>query len=99
MTPTRNTDGNWELFVNPDWPGFAGHFPGNPILPAAEIIDLVGQTLGVGTAELMLARFVLPVVPGERLHWPGHQPKETQSILRVQVQRGDTMVAELRWRR
>ena len=99
MIPTLNPDGSWELFVTPDWPGFAGHFPGNPILPAAEIIDLVGHTLGVGSAELVLARFLLPVVPGDRVHWHGQNTKELQRSLRIQVQRGETVVAELRWRR
>jgi len=99
MNPTLGADGGWELFVTPDWPGFAGHFPGNPVLPAAELIELVGQTLRVGTTELILARFLLPVLPGDHLHWHGNDPKEDQRSLRIQVQRGETVVAELRWRR
>lgn len=29
-----------EMLVNKDLPSFAGHFPGNPILPAVSIIDI-----------------------------------------------------------
>ena len=68
--------------VSADEPHFAGHFPGNPILPGVLIVEAMAQAGGVlshiSNAELepkplyMLvrvedARFRRPVVPGDRL--------------------------------
>ena len=68
--------------VAADEPHFAGHFPGNPVLPGVLIIESMAQAGGIlshiSNADLepkplyMLARvedarFRRPVVPGERL--------------------------------
>ena len=63
-------------------PHFAGHFPGNPVLPGVLIIEAMAQAGGILShisngdlepkplyflARVEAARFRRPVVPGERL--------------------------------
>lgn len=68
--------------VRDDEPHFAGHFPGNPIMPGVLIIEAMAQAGGILShvsngdlepkplymlARVEDARFRRPVVPGERL--------------------------------
>lgn len=53
-----------------DFPGFAGHFPGRPILPAVLQIMAASLLVEAATGERLQpaaierAKFVLPIVPG-----------------------------------
>jgi 3-hydroxyacyl-[acyl-carrier-protein] dehydratase len=53
-----------------DFPGFAGHFPGRPILPAVLQIMMATLLAEAATGQRLLAtaieraKFVLPIVPG-----------------------------------
>ena len=68
----RRTDGSvrQRYVFGPDFPGFSGHFPGRPILPA--VLQIMAATLLVeaATGQRLLAaaieraKFVLPIVPG-----------------------------------
>lgn len=55
---------------NADFPGFSGHFPGRPILPAVLQVMAANQLVEAATGRLLLstaierAKFVLPIVPG-----------------------------------
>ena len=64
--------------VPPDHPAFAGHFPGNPIVPGVLLLDAavhaVQQALAPETAgaaaqacRISAAKFLSPVGPGETL--------------------------------
>jgi 3-hydroxymyristoyl/3-hydroxydecanoyl-(acyl carrier protein) dehydratase len=60
-----------EVQFAPDHPTAAGHFPGNPIIPGALLLDAVLQAAGTGPGVIRSAKFLLPLRPGEpmRVHW------------------------------
>lgn len=49
-----------------DHPTAAGHFPGNPIIPGALLLDEVARVIG-GVTAIRAAKFFRPVRPGESL--------------------------------
>lgn len=54
--------------VEPTHPALAGHFPGNPIVPAVLILAFVAATLDKGGQQLhgiKWLKFFRPVLPGE----------------------------------
>jgi 3-hydroxymyristoyl/3-hydroxydecanoyl-(acyl carrier protein) dehydratase len=53
-----------------DHPTAAGHFPGNPIIPGALLLDEVVRIIG-GVTAIRAAKFFRPVRPGEhvRVDW------------------------------
>lgn len=68
--------------VLPTEPHFAGHFPGNPVMPGVLIIEAIAQAGGMLShlsypdldpkplymlARVEDARFRIPIVPGDRL--------------------------------
>ncbi|CAM3487706.1 3-hydroxyacyl-ACP dehydratase [Polaromonas hydrogenivorans] len=68
--------GETTLFIAPDHPAFAGHFPGMPILPGVVLLDAavhaVSQALGASASspaicQISSAKFLSPVGPGETL--------------------------------
>jgi 3-hydroxyacyl-[acyl-carrier-protein] dehydratase len=58
-----------EFVFPPDFIGFAGHFPGNPVLPGIAQIMAVLHACGPGLRlrAVKNCKFLRPVVPGERL--------------------------------
>ncbi|CAN5517709.1 hypothetical protein BH10PSE16_BH10PSE16_08650 [soil metagenome] len=75
--------GETTLFIEPDHPAFAGHFPGRPILPGVVLLDAavhaVSNALGSSASgqnhrqdgsavcQISSAKFLSPVGPGETL--------------------------------
>jgi len=59
--------------VDPDWPGFAGHFPGRPLLPAVaqlRLAEALAQRAGGGAVRLRggaTFKCLKPVLPGDTL--------------------------------
>ena len=62
-----------ERLIPPDHPAAQGHFPGNPIIPAAvllsEVVDAVESVLGPARSPLRIKsmKFPAPARPGSRL--------------------------------
>lgn len=68
-----------EFFIPADHPTAPGHFPGNPILPGALLLDVVlaaiaGEENG-DEVQIKSAKFLQPVRPGQHiaLRWQAHR--------------------------
>lgn len=67
------TDLSLALSVPTDHPAYAGHFPGQPVLPGVVLLDealhalAVRQGLDVAGGQIKSAKFPSPVKPGEAL--------------------------------
>jgi 3-hydroxymyristoyl/3-hydroxydecanoyl-(acyl carrier protein) dehydratase len=74
------------LSFAPDHPTAAGHFPGNPILPGALLLDEVvlaiaaGESRNAGAPMVRSAKFLHPVRPGDRLalRWQSDAAREVR---------------------
>jgi 3-hydroxymyristoyl/3-hydroxydecanoyl-(acyl carrier protein) dehydratase len=57
------------LHIAADHPAFAGHFPGQPIVPGVVLLDLAQRAIetmsGCALVGLAVAKFHHPVGPGE----------------------------------
>jgi 3-hydroxymyristoyl/3-hydroxydecanoyl-(acyl carrier protein) dehydratase len=89
MRPEPQPDGTWLVLVEPAWPGFAGHFPGDPILPAAVMTDWALAVLDQPVA-LVRAKFIAPLRPGD-------VARLTRTGLKIEIGRGDVAVAVLQF--
>ncbi|MBK1838576.1 hypothetical protein JHL17_14240 [Azospirillum sp. YIM B02556] len=62
-----------EIHFPADHPTAAGHFPGNPVIPGAVLLDTAltaiaaAEGLILGSCRLRAAKFLHPVRPGERM--------------------------------
>lgn len=54
-----------EIHFAADHPTAAGHFPSNPIIPGALLLDEVIRTLPGGAIGIRAAKFFHPVRPGD----------------------------------
>jgi 3-hydroxymyristoyl/3-hydroxydecanoyl-(acyl carrier protein) dehydratase len=56
-----------------DHPTAAGHFPGNPVIPGATLLDVITTAITaadggtVGPCRISSAKFLHPVRPGDRM--------------------------------
>ncbi|MGO8917018.1 MAG: hypothetical protein ACLQJR_14030 [Stellaceae bacterium] len=62
---------SFEVRFSIDHPTAAGHFPGNPIIPGAVLLDEVLQAIAgdgcVGPSVIRSVKFLQPVRPGDGL--------------------------------
>jgi 3-hydroxyacyl-[acyl-carrier-protein] dehydratase len=67
----------------PEFPGFAGHFPGNPVLPGIAQIMAVLHACGPGAPPALrgikTCKFLRPVRPGELVAVQGRRKGEGES--------------------
>jgi 3-hydroxymyristoyl/3-hydroxydecanoyl-(acyl carrier protein) dehydratase len=90
------------LQIEADHPSFAGHFPGNPLLPGA-ILLLRLQALaeddyaGWHLTKVNSVKFLSPVLPGETLEvncLPGKNASLERKKLKLTVSRNQQTVCE-----
>jgi 3-hydroxymyristoyl/3-hydroxydecanoyl-(acyl carrier protein) dehydratase len=84
------------ITVAADHPAFAGHFPGQPILPGVVLLGWAARALGdalaqtVPPCEIVAAKFLQPVTPGTALRIR-HTPQSNGSW-RFDIFAGDDTV-------
>ena len=72
--------GSSEKCFASDHPTAAGHFPGNPIIPGALVLDSVLDAITGGgppprSCELRVAKFLRPIRPGDRVRIDWHEER------------------------
>jgi 3-hydroxyacyl-[acyl-carrier-protein] dehydratase len=91
---------------DPDFVGFAGHFPDHKVLPGVCQISCVKEVLrewkklGVRLRELVRAKYLLPVSPGDECMVECWDLKEAggEYDLKAGLSRGGEKVSEFRLR-
>lgn len=92
-----------EHFIAPEHPAAQGHFPGNPIIPAAvllsEVISAVESALGPAPAPLRIrsVKFPAPTRPGSRLVVDYHRVESGTLRLVCTVDAVIVLTGELTW--
>ena len=91
------------LHVAADHPAYAGHFPGNPILPGVVVLAEVMAALAAATGSpasawrLANVKFVSPVTPGTalalRLDSPAEARDRAAGSVRFEVRAGNRLIA------
>ena len=87
------------LLIAADHPAYAGHFPGQPILPGVVLLDAALHALAerqsragqFGLAQLKSAKFLSPVRPGEPLAL--HYADSQTGGFRFEIRCGERAVA------
>ncbi|WP_295446772.1 hypothetical protein [uncultured Thiodictyon sp.] len=85
------------LSVAADHPAYAGHFPGQPILPGVVLLDealhalAVRQGLEGAVGQIKSAKFPSPVTPGEALRL--RYVETTAGFFRFEVTAGERLAA------
>lgn len=85
------------LSVAADHPAYAGHFPGQPILPGVVLLDealhalAVRQGLEVAVGQIKWAKFLSPVKPGDVLRL--HYGERAAGVFHFQIMAGERLAA------
>lgn len=85
----------WRFCVSPDHPCLAGHFPGQPVVPAVLMLDEVAaalrQAYDLRLARIVSAKFLMPLLPDQGADL---QLSAQGSNYRFQIMRGTSLVAQ-----
>lgn len=79
-----------------DHPAARGHFPSNPIIPGALLLDEILKAVGDATARegetrIHVAKFFRPVRPGERLVVRWRPVREATIAFECRLALGDSL--------
>ncbi len=90
-----------EFVFPPEFCGFAGHFPGNPIVPGiAQIMAVLYACGGAPPAALLAVKsckFFRPVSPGERICIEGKStPSANEVVVAATVRAGEAVCAAMK---
>ncbi len=86
-----------DLGIDADHPAYAGHFPGDPVLPGAVLLDAVLLRLAedgridAGDCEILWFKLTAPVRPRERIAL--ESDLDASGTLRVRITCGPRIVA------
>jgi len=81
------------LTIAADHPAYAGHFPGQPLLPGVVLLDAALRQIALGTAtprsqwQIATAKFHSPVAPGTALLLEHEQ--QPDGSLRFSIRKGE----------
>lgn len=72
--------GSFEKRFGPNHPTAAGHFPGNPIIPGALVLDAVldaiaGDDPVAQSCAIRAVKFLRPIRPGDRIRIDWHEER------------------------
>lgn len=79
-----------EFSIAADHPALAGHFPGNPVVPGALLLDEIISALvcaaGTTPVAIATAKFLRPLLPGQRcvVEFSPRQDDRVQFVCRSQ---------------
>ena len=86
-----------------DHPTAAGHFPGHPVIPGAVLLDEIVQVLRTflgedpATLEIRAAKFLHPVLPGDRISMVIEAISEFDYKFECKLQRTIAVAGTLRY--
>jgi 3-hydroxyacyl-[acyl-carrier-protein] dehydratase len=89
-----------EITIPATHPALAGHFPGQPVVPGVVLLDAVYATVRTREAlalrSIPVAKFLSPVLPGERIEVSLRFATRDPAAVRVDFQgmRADAVVFE-----
>ena len=92
-----------EMRFSTDHPTAAGHFPGNPIIPGAVLLDEVLRALTSGAAveryAIRSVKFLQPVRPGDAMliRWDTQADGETTFECRLVDPDRPALTGTVRW--
>ncbi|HEX6339698.1 hypothetical protein [Umezawaea sp.] len=92
------------VFVDPDDPVFAGHYPGFPILPGLFVVEHVHAAVrdrlpGKRVSAVQRAKFIRPVFPGDTLSITTEFTEDGDGVrVSAVVSKDDGPVAEIKLR-
>lgn len=103
VQPQEARPGEFEaaFLFPPSFPGFAGHFPGKPVLPGIAQIMAVVHACGFVSPTAMqsvkVCKFLRPVFPGERIDMTVIQSEEEGGDIRAKasLRVGDEVCASM----